>query len=209
MRPFTKFICAVSGIILVICTLLMKISIQIVQPLDDRIRGAVNASRTPTMNHFFINFTQIFNAKETLIWVVIVMTLSWIMANQRFTWQVTISMGSVLIINRLIKEWVRRPRPATHLLMHYAGYSFPSGHSSAAAVIIGCLILLAWRVGKHRWLQILGTACAVLLIILVGYSRIYVGAHFPSDVLAGWCLGTFVLTTIQLCFNRKKSHGES
>lgn len=204
MRKFTKVLWAVSGIIFLMLTVMMVTLSQTVQHFDNQIRGIVNASRTPALSRFFINFTQLFNTNETIIWMVIVITLSWIMVNRRFTCQVTVSMVTVLLLNRIIKELIQRPRPQTDLLMHYSNYSFPSGHSSASAVICGCLILLIWQIGKRRWAQIIGTILLIVIPLVIGYSRIYVGAHFPSDVLAGWCLGTFVLSSCQLFFNQLK-----
>lgn len=202
MRLLTKSICAISGVIFLVMTSLIIFANRFVHSVDNQLRIVVNRSRTPAANRFFTNFTQLFNAKETIIWVVIVITLAWMLSNRRFTLQVTLSMITVLILNRLIKLWIQRPRPATNLLMHYGSYSFPSGHSSAAAAIIGCLILLIWRVNRRRWVKVVGTICFIILVIVVGYSRIYVGAHFPSDVLAGWCLGTFVVTAYHIIFNK-------
>lgn len=202
MHLLTKLICAVSGAIFLVLTSLIIFAHQFVHSVDNQLRMMVNASRTIPVNRFFTNFTQLFNAKETIIWVVIVITLAWMLSNRRFTLQVTLSMFTVLLLNRLIKLWIQRPRPATNLLMHYGSYSFPSGHSSAAAAIIGCLILLIWRVNRRRWVKVVSTIFLVALVIAIGYSRIYVGAHFPSDVLAGWCLGSFVVTAYQIGFNK-------
>ena len=68
------------------------------------------------------------------------------------------------------------------------GYSFPSGHSSGAVTVYGSL---AAR-GRKKWLTVL----AVLLPLLVGFSRVAVGAHFPTDVLAGWALGLLVIVLV-------------
>lgn len=68
------------------------------------------------------------------------------------------------------------------------GYSFPSGHSSSAAAVYGSVALR----GRRKWLTLL----AFLLPLLVGVSRVVVGAHFPTDVLAGWALGLIVITLI-------------
>jgi len=68
------------------------------------------------------------------------------------------------------------------------GYSFPSGHSASAAAVYGSTALYA----KKKWL----TALAILLPLLVGFSRVVVGAHYPTDVLAGWALGLLVILLI-------------
>ncbi len=77
------------------------------------------------------------------------------------------------------------------------GYSFPSGHSASAASVYGTL---AARVRK-RWL----TVCAVLLTLAVGISRVCVGVHYPTDVLAGWALGLLALCFISFLSSRIKN----
>ena len=71
------------------------------------------------------------------------------------------------------------------------GYSFPSGHSANAVTAYGSL---AAHEKKRKWLW----ALAIVLPILVGFSRVYVGAHFPTDVLCGWLLGAIIVTVIPL-----------
>lgn len=178
----------------------MLINVQMVQPLDNVIRTVVNAHRTAVWNTFLINFTQLFNSNETIIWVIITIVLSWIMSNRTFVVQVILTLASGILLNRIIKLIIKRPRPSTDILMHYGSYSFPSGHSSAAVLVLGCLILLTWQVAKRQWVRYALTTFFVLLIIAIGFSRVYVGAHYHSDVLAGWCLGTFVVTGYQWLF---------
>ena len=61
-------------------------------------------------------------------------------------------------------------------------YSFPSGHAIGSATLAGVLVLLAWR-GRWRWPVV---ACVAPLVLLIGFSRVYLGVHFPSDIVAGW-----------------------
>ncbi|MBR2570845.1 MAG: phosphatase PAP2 family protein [Clostridia bacterium] len=74
------------------------------------------------------------------------------------------------------------------------GYSFPSGHSATAAALYGA----AAAQGRHRIL----TAAAVILCLLVGFSRVAVGAHYPSDVLAGWLVGLLAVLAVRSVKNR-------
>ncbi len=68
------------------------------------------------------------------------------------------------------------------------GYSFPSGHSANSLGVFGSLAVC----GKKKWL----TAAAVVLPLLVGFSRVFVGAHFPTDVLAGWALALIAMLVV-------------
>lgn len=197
----TKILCGTSLIIFLGLFIIALVNIHLIQPFDDGLRAVINAHRTVIWNTFFINFTQLFNTNETIIWIVITLILCWVMTTRRFTLQVILTLFSGIVLNRIIKVIVQRPRPATELLMHYGSYSFPSGHSSAAVLVLGCLILLTWRVAHRQWVKSLLTIFLVCLALAIGFSRVYVGAHYPSDVIAGWCLGTFVVTGYQLLFN--------
>lgn len=173
-----------------------------IQAIDQNLRIIVNQGRTPAATAFFTRFTQLFDARQTIIWCLAVIIISWLAVNKRLALQTAIIVFGGNVLNRAVKVIVQRPRPAVNILMHYSSYSFPSGHSAASALILGSLILIVWQLHWPRWLQTCITALLVVTVFLIGFSRIYVGAHYPSDVLAGWCLGAFVLTSVQLIFQR-------
>ena len=91
----------------------------------------------------------------------------------------------------LIKHAIGRPRPT--LVEHWAivrDLSFPSGHSASSAVVYLTLAALVAQVVRGRARRRAIIAGAVLLVGAIGCSRVYLGVHWPSDVLAGWSLGT-------------------
>ncbi|MEP6665925.1 MAG: diacylglycerol kinase family protein [Nocardioidaceae bacterium] len=91
----------------------------------------------------------------------------------------------------LAKHWVHRPRP--DVPDQIGGWSFPSGHASTISAAMGVLVILTLqRVRRRRWRRTL-IAVWVGLALLVGLSRIFVAAHYPSDVLAGWILGALIV----------------
>lgn len=91
-------------------------------------------------------------------------------------------------VAELSKLITRRHRPETLYAqnMRFKTYSFPSGHSYISALVFGFLAIAAAAWLPFGWLI---AAALVALIFLVGVSRVYLGAHFPSDVVAGWTLG--------------------
>jgi membrane-associated phospholipid phosphatase len=99
--------------------------------------------------------------------------------------------------NTVIKDIVHRTRPHTiyveHMRIH--SYSFPSGHSFGATVFYGLLAYLAYQHLPRPW-SFTVPVLLTILIILVGISRVYLGAHFPSDVIIGWLLGGLSLLAI-------------
>lgn len=101
-----------------------------------------------------------------------------------------VASGGGLILSPLLKEVIDRPRP--DLVPHgntVFTSSFPSGHSMLSAIVYFTLAALIARLIKRRRLKGYALGVAMMLILLVGVSRIYLGVHWPSDVLAGWAAG--------------------
>ncbi len=95
------------------------------------------------------------------------------------------NLAGVFVLNQAIKFIVQRPRPEGFRLVEQGGYSFPSGHAMVAMAFYGLLIWMIWHYDRdriERWV-----CCAILgfVIIMTGVSRIYLGVHYASDVLAG------------------------
>lgn len=93
-------------------------------------------------------------------------------------------------LNALLKHMFARERPdATLHLVEVNSPSFPSGHSMAASIFYLTIGALLARAAQRRREKIYLMSCAVLLTVAVGFSRVYLGVHYPTDVLAGWCAG--------------------
>ena len=91
-------------------------------------------------------------------------------------------------LNQILKRIVQRPRPTQYRLIDESGYSFPSGHSMVSAAVYGFLIYLIFKKVKNRTLKWSLITILTTLIILIGISRIYLGVHYTSDVLAGFLI---------------------
>lgn len=160
-----------------------------VQLFDAAIRTLVFSWQPAWWTHFVKVGTQLFNTRQVLIILVIaVLVLGFSTSYRDATFLITTTIAGTLI-NTSIKAFVGRPRPSDHVLMHYSGYSFPSGHSIAVMIVCSCLIIIIWRHMRSKLGRAICTFLLGLVIIFIGYSRIYVSAHFPSDVIGGWSLG--------------------
>jgi len=94
-----------------------------------------------------------------------------------------------------IKLLTDRERPLTEYAAPLQSHSFPSGHTTGSTIAYGLLAYLAWQLLPQPWNYIV-TILLVAIILLIGISRVYLGAHFPSDVVAGWLLGSIALCII-------------
>ncbi len=98
-------------------------------------------------------------------------------------WFFGLSVGGAMGLNLLVKMAFARPRPALWVSLKPAFYySFPSGHAMGAAAVVTALGFLLWPRRARWWAWTLG----LLFVLGVGWSRVYLGVHYPSDVLAGW-----------------------
>lgn len=119
------------------------------------------------------------------------------------------SVGGGLLISSVAKEFFDRPRPdlVPHgSFVHTA--SFPSGHSMMAAVVYLTLGVLVARTLPQRRLKIFVLSLAAMTTILVGISRVYLGVHWPTDVLAGWLAGAGWATVCMLVARVLARRGE-
>ncbi len=104
-------------------------------------------------------------------------------------WFCTVNLVGSTILNQLLKFAIQRPRPDASLrLVEIGGFSFPSGHSMAAMAFFGLLIWLTWRYAGDRRMRAGLTALLCAAIAAVGFSRVYLGVHYVSDVLGGFCV---------------------
>jgi undecaprenyl-diphosphatase len=103
---------------------------------------------------------------------------------------ILVASGGGLIVSSLLKYTIDRPRPdlVPHGNLIYTS-SFPSGHSMMSAVVYFTLAALVTRLIERRRLKGYALGVAMILTLLVGVSRVYLGVHWPSDVLAGWTAG--------------------
>ena len=100
----------------------------------------------------------------------------------------------------LIKHFLYFPRPDGAFYLETSS-SFPSGHSTLAMALYGFLVLSIWQHDKHH-LKNKSIALLVLLIILIGISRLYLGVHYPLDIVAGYILGAIWIYVANLVSKR-------
>lgn len=95
-----------------------------------------------------------------------------------------LALGGSALLNLATKQWFARARPSLWAsIAPEATYSFPSGHAMGSMTLAWVAVLLAWRT---PW-RVPVTLAGMAFVLLVGLSRVYLGVHYPSDIIAGWC----------------------
>lgn len=106
---------------------------------------------------------------------------------------ITVILGANVLFS-VLKQLFHRERPDLHRLTEAGNYSFPSGHATMALALYGVLTFLLWRHTSTLFGRTVLIIFSIFMIGLIGISRIYLGVHYPSDIIAGYFIGTFWLT---------------
>ena len=162
-----------------------------VYEFDTRLTGLIEGWRTPWLTGFFRAVTwSASSVPVALVAVAAVAVLLWL-ARQREALFVALVAGVGTLLGTLAKQVTARPRPpvASALVELPTSFSFPSGHTLAAVLLWSVVVLAVWRTTTRTWLRWIAAAVGLSLAVLTGMSRVYLGLHWPSDVLASWLLG--------------------
>ncbi len=103
------------------------------------------------------------------------------------------NLGLVVLLNQVLKVIIQRPRPEGFRLATAGGFSFPSGHSMVAMAFFGLLVWFVWHYERDRRMRLGLCTAFLLVIVMVGLSRVYLGVHYASDVVAGFCMSVMWL----------------
>ena len=118
-------------------------------------------------------------------------------------WFITFDLVGCTVINQTIKHIVRRPRPNVLRLVSESGYSFPSGHSMISVAFYGLVIYFVYKNINNKYLKWALISLLSLLILTIGFSRIYVGVHYFTDVVGGFFLALAYLIVYIYIYNKK------
>lgn len=118
-------------------------------------------------------------------------------------WFITFDLVGCTVINQTIKHIVRRPRPNVLRLVSESGYSFPSGHSMISVAFYGLVIYFVYKNINNKYLKWSLISLLSLLILTIGFSRIYVGVHYFTDVVGGFFLALAYLIVYIYIYNKK------
>lgn len=164
---------------------------------DRAIVAYLHSASAPPLTVFFLVVTALGSAETVaLVGVLVAAYLAW---RRRWlllgTWVAAVAGSAAL--NQLLKGLFARPRPVFERpLLLESSYSFPSGHAMVSVVVYGMLAYLAVLALESWRARVAVSSGAALLVLLIGFSRIYLGVHYPSDVIAGYAAGGLWLSAL-------------
>jgi len=163
-------------------------------------------------NHFLLSFMDyvsfIFGGWSSVLVVVIIGILVWWRIGRLEAIMILVG-GLITLVNTALKLAINRPRPSAdlvHVLSREQGNGFPSGHAFFAILILGLTAYFISINLKNRTLRMVVLVGLIALILLIGTSRVYLGVHWPSDVIGGYLIGGVFLTALIWFHRTWKAH---
>ena len=170
--------------------------------IDDFVYSLVK----PLISNDMTNVMQFITFFSDPIWCILLSCLIVLLVkNKKISKAFLLNLICVFLLNYLLKIIFARSRPIDINLIVETGFSFPSGHAMISLGIYGFLIYLLLSSDKNKISKIIGTASLILLIFLIGISRIYLGVHYATDVIAGFIISaSYLLLFIRFIYPKIK-----
>lgn len=201
---------------LVLCVLCLRLFAELVEEvfteqqftrIDLIVANELHSAATPAATSFFEAVTTL--GFQGLWLIALLVGFYFLRQRQRLrllVWIAALVGGEAL--DFLLKSWFARPRPQfADPLAVALYYSFPSGHAMLSLVTYGLLAYFLFTSLRHAYLRVPVVAGLILLILLIGFSRLYLGVHYASDVLAGFAVGglwlSFCITAMNFVLDQR------
>ena len=161
-----------------------------VRGLDSSILTAVARMRKPWLTGIAVDVTALGSITLVVLISAVALCILLFLKDRPAAWQLLLNSVGAGIWTAMTKNFIERARPedVTHLVQ-VSGFSYPSGHSLASASLYLTIAILAGRHLPTAKGRILLSCLAIVIVSLVGMSRVYLGVHYPSDVASGVLLG--------------------
>ena len=186
-------------IIILLCSIILLAILQNIYRAE-QIEWDINIYKNITMNlrtdllTGFFKVITVFGGAYVLIAIGILSLI--ILKNKKIGLCINVNLIIIAVLNAILKLFVQRPRPEGYRLIDETGYSFPSGHSMVSMAFYGLIIYIIWKKVKNKNLKYASCSILGVLIILIGFSRIYLGVHYASDVIGGFAISLIYLILI-------------
>lgn len=176
---------------------LIMIQLGTMQRWEEAFALQIIQSRTPSLTRMMHFFTNLGKAFPTV--AIALLLFAFPSSRADLAPKTSVSIFIVSAAAYLIKRIVRRDRPIDHRLVEEKDHSFPSAHAATSAAMYGTIALNLGQLVPSAVIPM--TLLAILLSFMIGFSRVYLGIHFLTDVIGGWLLGAGVAGLVTLLMN--------
>lgn len=176
----------------------------ILKPFDSNVISYIQNLENEWLTKFYKMITIIADTYQSAIITILLVALLYIKKYYREALFLTVTMSVCGLAMPLLKNIFSRERPNFHRLIEISGYSFPSGHTTSATTMYLTLAIILLSIMK-KLNKYFVFSIAVLGIVIIGSSRIYLGVHYPTDVMAGICLGISIVSTVYILYYSNSS----
>lgn len=169
---------------------------------DEPICNTIISFRSGGLDTFMRFITSLSNP----VVIIFLCSLSLIFLFIKKRWPIALVSTSLISVafNQGIKNIVKRPRPLRLRLIEESGYSFPSGHAMGSMAFYGFVILLISKSKINKYFKMVLILILSVLILLIGVSRVYLGVHYPSDIVGGFILSMALTLKCFDVFEKRK-----
>lgn len=161
--------------------------------------------RNPTMTTIMKNITKLSNTSYIIV-IAIILTLLFL-----FKWKkkniatiIPCSLTFITLLNQSLKTIFQRERPLGYRLIEITGYSFPSGHAMVSMAFYGLLIYIIYHLVKDKTKRNILITINIIIILLIGISRVYLGVHYLSDIIVGYSVSIIYLLLLAKLLKKLK-----
>ncbi len=172
------------------------------QVFDEAVLGWVSTHQTPVINEAMLEITALGTTTVVMMIVGVAALFLTLTRHKYSALLLLVATGGGSLLDLILKLRFDRPRP--HIFSwgtQVFSSSFPSGHAMSAAIVYSTVAYLATRLQRRRWARWLTMLFAAFVILLICTSRVYLGVHYPSDVVAGVVIGfswaAFCMATLE------------
>ena len=171
-----------------------------IHAFDNYIYNVISKTISPVLTTIAIIIT---NIGGTIGVAIVTLLLMIFMKNRNHKKYILINLAIILLSNQALKYIFVRERPDINRLVEVTGFSFPSGHSMVNAAFYGFLVYLAYKYIENKRTRNIIITLLLLLIFLIGLSRVYLGVHYASDVVGGFAISTAYLMIFTVLIRQK------
>jgi membrane-associated phospholipid phosphatase len=169
---------------------------------DEAVLRSVNEYSSPFFDALVIGLTELGGPIGVTVLTVGAVVLLWNRKHRKMAGLLAVGVSGGVLLNLFLKSIFQRDRPQLwERIVTENSYSFPSGHAMASSAFAASVVVAFWPT-KYRWFVLVG---AVLYMLVIALTRLYLGVHYPTDILAGWLVSiAWVALVVGILANRTR-----